>query len=169
MDKGRVALALLMVFSGRMAAGSDAPELRPRVFMSRPAEAIAVQRAVKAAAKRLADDRCQQVFSDFADGSGRPLRDRLAEMEQTGVSYLGLVRFNDGSGQSRCSQPGVAAATKPGSRVVFVCGREFQRGYEKNPTHAEALIIHETLHSLGLGENPPTSSEITARVMERCR
>lgn len=169
MDKGRVALALLVAFSGRMASGSDAQALRPRVFMSRLAETIAVQRAVQAAAKRLADDRCQQVFSDFADGSGRPLRDRLDEMGLTGVSYLGVVRFNDGSGQSLCSRPGVLAATKPGSRVVFVCGREFQRGYERNPAHAEAVIIHETLHSLGLGENPPTSSEITARVMERCR
>ena len=32
----------------------------------------------------------------------------------------------------------------------------------------EAVIIHETLHSLGLGENPPTSDEITWRVFSRC-
>jgi len=35
-------------------------------------------------------------------------------------------------------------------------------------TVAEAVIIHETLHSLGLGENPPTSDEITRRVFSRC-
>jgi hypothetical protein len=30
--------------------------------------------------------------------------------------------------------------------------------------HAEVLIIHERPHSLGLGENPPTSGQITAKV-----
>ena len=28
-------------------------------------------------------------------------------------------------------------------------------------------MIHELLHSLGLGENPPSSDHITARVRER--
>ena len=31
------------------------------------------------------------------------------------------------------------------------------------------LIIHEQLHALGLGENPPTSTYITTRVYHRCR
>jgi len=30
-------------------------------------------------------------------------------------------------------------------------------------------IIHEMLHTLGLGENPPSSREITQRVNERCQ
>ena len=33
---------------------------------------------------------------------------------------------------------------------------------------ARAVIIHEALHSLGLGENPPSSQAITARVLNRC-
>jgi hypothetical protein len=33
---------------------------------------------------------------------------------------------------------------------------------------AEAYVIHEMLHSLGLGENPPSSLAITAKVMSRC-
>ena len=32
----------------------------------------------------------------------------------------------------------------------------------------EATLIHEALHTLGLGENPPTSREITSRVVSRC-
>ena len=32
----------------------------------------------------------------------------------------------------------------------------------------EAVLIHELLHSLGLGENPPDSAAITDRVMARC-
>jgi len=31
------------------------------------------------------------------------------------------------------------------------------------------MVIHEVLHTLGLGENPPTSTEITLRVEGRCR
>jgi hypothetical protein len=30
-------------------------------------------------------------------------------------------------------------------------------------------VIREVLHTLGLGENPPASAEITRRVEERCR
>jgi hypothetical protein len=30
------------------------------------------------------------------------------------------------------------------------------------------MIIHEMMHTLGLGENPPTTFEITERVMARC-
>ena len=30
------------------------------------------------------------------------------------------------------------------------------------------FLIHETLHTLGLGENPPSSEEITLRVESRC-
>jgi len=37
-----------------------------------------------------------------------------------------------------------------------------------DPAYAEMILIHELLHTLGLGENPPTSLEITARVTERC-
>ncbi|MGH9253012.1 MAG: hypothetical protein ACRD3C_00415 [Vicinamibacterales bacterium] len=33
---------------------------------------------------------------------------------------------------------------------------------------ARGLVIHEFLHALGLGENPPTSDEITERVTAKC-
>ena len=33
---------------------------------------------------------------------------------------------------------------------------------------APAIVIHETLHTLGLGEGPPTSGASTAKVIERC-
>lgn len=31
------------------------------------------------------------------------------------------------------------------------------------------ILIHEGLHCLGLGENPPASGDITAEVAARCR
>jgi len=39
----------------------------------------------------------------------------------------------------------------------------------RDPILADAALIHESLHSLGLGENPPSSLEITSRVISRCR
>lgn len=51
---------------------------------------------------------------------------------------------------------------------VFVCP-SFRREAERDPWAAESWIIHELLDTLGLGENPPSSREITQRVTERCQ
>jgi hypothetical protein len=37
-----------------------------------------------------------------------------------------------------------------------------------NRGFAAVIVLHEALHSLGLEENPPSSEEITYRVMARC-
>jgi len=37
-----------------------------------------------------------------------------------------------------------------------------------DPGFATNVVIHEMLHALGLGENPPTSEEITRQVVKRC-
>jgi len=42
------------------------------------------------------------------------------------------------------------------------------RQVSKNSRHAEAALIHEALHSPGLGENPPSSDYISERVLARC-
>ena len=109
-------------------------------------------------------------LSDFRDASGHTLQEKLDALGETGQSYLRLVFFYDGSDQRVCRSTAaqkVSAVTATGSRAVFVCGSSFEGGRPK-PFHAEAVIIHETLHSLGLGENPPTSDEITWRVFSRC-
>ena len=59
------------------------------------------------------------------------------------------------------------ATTTPGRRTVFVCGAQFMEMQRRQPGLAADLLIHEELHSLGLGENPPNSSEITARIVAR--
>ena len=38
----------------------------------------------------------------------------------------------------------------------------------RNRQTAEIIVIHEFLHTLGLGENPPTSEAITAQIALRC-
>ena len=79
-----------------------------------------------------------------------------------------LVPFVDGSSQVNCRHPNVALSASPGVRRVFVC-RAFAGFQLRQPGVAESMVIHEILHTLGLGENPPTSIEITQRVEARCR
>jgi hypothetical protein len=124
--------------------------------------------AVMGARRRLEQPECQRLFSEFSDASGRPLQDALDALGQTGSGYLGLVVFADASARPHCNAGGSFAFTTPGSRVVYVCGAQLKDAVDQNLAKAEAVVIHEMLHSLGLGENPPTSSEITARVSARC-
>jgi hypothetical protein len=121
------------------------------------------------ARERLAEPRCQQVLDAFADADGRPLRARLEETGQTAEGYLGLIIFYDGRKHPRCGRKGTLAVTKVGSRAVWVCPGELADKALHNPVWAEATIIHEALHTLGLGENPPSSREITSRVIRACQ
>jgi hypothetical protein len=54
------------------------------------------------------------------------------------------------------------------SRYVYVCP-QFREYQDRRPELAPVLVIHEALHTLGLGENPPTSTEITSRIAARCQ
>ena len=132
------------------------------------AQYAALRRAVLGARQRLARRECQQVFSEFKDAAGRTLQERLDAQGQTAASYLGLIVFADGSRLRHCQDPNTFAMTAPGSRVVYVCGRQFASVDGDNPSQTEAFLIHEELHSLGLGENPPSPKEITARVLALC-
>jgi hypothetical protein len=126
-----------------------------------------VVRSVGGATERLERPACAAVLDEFEDGSGRNLRMSLEAVGVSPPQYLGRIFFYDGLDHGRCRTPGVLAVTEPGSRVVHICSRFFeQAGHD--PALAEATIIHEALHTLGLGENPPSSQEITARVLKRC-
>jgi hypothetical protein len=159
--------------SSPLLAGADAPRSggRDAVFnvrLRQTRDGFAVGQALQGAHRRLADSRCQEVFSDFTEPSGRSLQAVLDEQGQTGQSYLSLLIFYEGADAAGCRVPGVLAFTHPGSRVVFVCSKWFREASALNPAKVEAVIIHESLHSLGLGENPPRSQDITARVVARC-
>ena len=74
----------------------------------------------------------------------------------------------DGETHTRCDEQGVLAFTVVGSRVIHVCGRAFARAAQRAPQDARATMVHELLHSLGLGENPPSPRYITYRVQQLC-
>jgi hypothetical protein len=96
-----------------------------------------------------------------------PLADILAERGRTGQSQLTHVFFYYGSLLTVCKRGSLAAVTKPGSHATFVCPRGFHT-HCSNPLDARTTIIHELLHTLGLGENPPSSRQINVGVMRRC-
>ncbi len=128
-----------------------------------------VQMAAFEAHRRLADPGCQQIFSDFRNASGDRLQDKLDSLGQTGQSFLSWIWFVDAHFEGRCAQTDVLAFTSPGSQVVFYCGERFTRSITRlGLGRLATTILHEELHSLGLGENPPSSVEITRRVELRC-
>lgn len=146
--------------------GDDGSALRS--LMPPGAQHAALRRAFMGAQRRLTRPECQQVFSGFKDASGRTLQEKLDAQGVTAASYLGWIVFADGARSRQCQDPNVFAMTAPGSRVVHVCGRQFGFVDDNNPSLTEVFLIHEELHSLGLGENPPSSKEITARVLAMC-
>jgi len=141
---------------------SDGVRLRGRWFEE------PVRRAVHGAARRLAEPSCAAVLGDFHDPAGRDLRQRLAELDVDPSSYARMVLFYDGSSDAPCRRPRVYAFTAPGSRVVRTCPT-LGALVASAPEQAEAIVIHEVLHTLGLAENPPASADITTAVEKRCR
>ena len=162
--RGVLACALLIgILAGR--AGAQTPVLlRFDDMKSR----FAVSQALKGAATRLAHDDCHNVLSDFIDENGRSLSTTLAATGKTAVDEFGLLRFVDDRRAPQCRGGARLAFTQTGSHLIRVCGQHFTDWFTRNRTTTEIILIHEFLHSLGLGENPPTSEAITERVAARC-
>lgn len=162
-------VASMLVFDASGHAGLLAAEpttVSGTARLSLAGHRFAVARAVEAATGQLADERCQALLDEFADAEGRSLRSVLAALGLGVQDYAKQVFFYDAP-EWAC-RGGNLAVTKPGNRAVFVCGARFQKEMSKNSRNAEAIVIHELLHSLGLGENPPSSDHITSRVRSRC-
>jgi len=139
----------------------------PRVNVPDPVGGMAIRQALDNASRWVENARCRLVLTDFADGAGRPLADRLETEAIDFQSYLRTIVFVDGSRQIRCAG-GALAFTEPGSRVVHVCVDRLKETWSRDRKDTVASMIHEALHTLGLGENPPSPKEITSRVLARC-
>jgi hypothetical protein len=147
-------------------AGTKGPD-PAQVLMHHPSHAGIVLMALNGAYRKLGRPACQQLLDDFSDAEGRTLREKLAPLGMGPAEYLSLITYRDGRdlASGRCEKGGNAAVTRPGHRVVFVCVASFG---EQRPGIRENTLIHEMLHSLGLGENPPSSGQINAQVLRRC-
>ena len=160
----------LAVGGGVSLASGGANPKRPLRIRVPDAAGMAVKRAVLAARQRLGTSGCRQVLADFrVERPVRPLTAVLDERGRTaGRGALDTLVFQDGGRRAPCGSPAILAFTHPGSDTIYVCARQFKSAVRNDPAYAEMILIHELLHTLGLGENPPTSLEITARVTERC-
>ncbi len=156
---------------------ADAGPKRPPV--NRPLnafDAAAVERAKSGAALRLRDPECAKLLTDFRDSEGRTLDRRLERWGKSAAEYVQVIPFVDGFSRPICQRSSVELAATAGMALVCVCpagagglNSRFAKVQAENPSLAEFMIIHEMLHTLGLGENPPSSFEITEQVMRRCR
>ena len=158
----------LVVAGGTVSGGFSGPDRWTRVEISDAITRYAVQWSLEAADEWLKSPGCETMFSEFHDRQGRPLTAALSAFGVSGREYLNRILFVDGSAFEMCHFENTLAFTTPGSRVVLVCGRTFARKWETDQTTATAIVLHETLHSLGLGENPPSSTSITLRVQLLC-
>jgi hypothetical protein len=140
----------------------------PRIQIRAGVVPMLLLAALEGAARRLQDAECQRLFTDFHDASGTPLLDRLEATHKTAAEYLAFLWFVDGGDDELCKNSDILTAfTSSNSRVIHICGARF--GDRSLTFEArEIVIIHEMLHSLGLGENPPNSAAITQQVRKRC-
>lgn len=168
----RHGVVLAMLASAAGAVRHDPPNgplPSPRMTMNDPVARLALRRAIVGAAGRLERDECRQVLTDFPDRSGRPLTVNLDASGHSASEYLlQHVWFVDDSDAAQCQGGIIAAFTAVGDHVIRICTEGFSATVARNSTTAEFLVIHEMLHTLGLGENPPAPDDITNRVRTRC-
>jgi hypothetical protein len=165
----RAAAAVLLAAACHCAARANGRSVPPAPAAPGTPFERAILAAFADAAARLAGDPCLQVLGDFRDRAGVTLSARLGETGTSASEYVRRLAVADGDNHTLCQARNVLAGTRPGSRLVFFCFRRFSRVQFFDPDLAAAVVIHEALHSLGLPENPPTSQEITDRVLARCR
>jgi hypothetical protein len=157
----------VVVLNAMVGVGS-VPPAWPLVHIPDPVAHRATIQALEAASERLGGEDCRRILTDFPEQDGPPLADRLSVLSVDLPTYLTMLVFMDGSRAPICAKGGLAF-TAPGSRVVHICVEELKRTWTKDREYTIAALIHEVLHTLGLRENPPSSSAITFRVLSRCR
>jgi hypothetical protein len=161
-------LALHMLAAPATAARDDGAGARLNVRIQGK-QAVSVRSTLQAALAQLERPQCAAVLDDFRDSGGKTLREGLESRGLTMVQHASRIFFYDASHSDMCRLAAPVAYTKPSSHVVLVCTRRFVALGLLDSRWAEATLIHEILHTLGLGENPPSSREITQQVAARCR
>jgi hypothetical protein len=126
-----------------------------------------IKGAVEGAAARLAHSSCQNVLSDFVDQNGVLLSAKLAATGRNPVEAFMALRIVNSPLARQCRTGKQLAFTIPGSQVIHICSLNLKTSIRRSD-RTQFVMIHEFLHSLGLGENPPTSQAITNRVATRC-
>jgi hypothetical protein len=118
------------------------------------------------AGERLGTEACRAIFEELPDFTGRPAARRLAAGERSPSSHFARLQFVE-SRDGLCAQGLVAAWSSPGNPRVRVCPRAFAAVAAQDRGEAAAILIHEALHTLGIGEDA-ANQPLTAYVRSRC-
>jgi hypothetical protein len=161
---------LLVAVAIALSIASPSAEVRqwPGVAINDANISTTLRLGLEGASHWLKKPECRALFSEFRDQNGRPLKEALDALQMQEAEYLMHIRFRDGSSHQMCRRELTLMYTSPGSRVVFVCAEQFRRNTQRDANLKSALVLHEAMHTLGLGENPPTSAHITHRVFTQC-
>ena len=145
--------------------GAARAQVRLAALPSYEAQRIEFARA--GAMRRLRMPQCQDLLAEFKDAQDRPLSVKLASFGVSADQYLAMLPFLDGSERPLCKDGQSQLLTAQGVARVIVC-KPFLQTVDRERVMAEVYVIHEMLHTLGLGENPPSSQQITQLVKRRC-
>ena len=159
-----VAAALLLpgAAAGEDGSASPLPEVDPRLGGY-------VAELVAHAARRFEGPGCSGLLLVFDDlRTGRPLAETLRASGRSAGEHFASIRFYSGDERVQCRWRETWAWAAVGSDAVFVCRARFTALAKKSEKAAANILVHEALHTLGLGENPPSSREVTAAVHEHC-
>jgi hypothetical protein len=126
-----------------------------------------VRSAVELALAKLALPGCSEIYGDFKLPNGSTPRGELVRLGIGPEEFLRRLLFVDGSRDRLCRTGRAVLTATPGSRVIRVCPG-FAGFQLRDPNLSASLIIHESLHALGLGEDPPSGRDITQRIERRC-
>ena len=126
-----------------------------------------VRRAVDLALAKLLLPGCSDVYDDFILPKGGTPRSELDRMGIGPAEYVQRLVFVDGSRDPLCRTGQAVLTATPGSWIIRVCP-SFAGFQLREPGLSASLIIHESLHGLGLGENPPPGRDVTQRIERRC-
>ena len=162
--RGALGIGVVFLVCSPLSAGGESED-RPAVTLRLTfADRQSVQRAVYLARARLGRPSCAAVFEDFSLPDGRTLQSELDRRRIGPQELVKSLLFVDGIRATACGNGRSVLITTPGSLLIRVCPGFAQVGSGLSAS----LIIHESLHALGLGENPPSSRDITNRVERRC-
>ena len=153
---------------GDNGAEPAAPVARRAILLKlKPLDEGTVRSALDLALAMLASPDCPGVYSDFRRPDGRTPQDELERMGIGPEEFLESLVFTDGSREAVCREGRAVMTATPGRTLIYVCPgfADFQL---RSARKSAAVVIHESLHALGLGENPPSSGEITRRVERLC-
>ena len=166
----RTNLAALLLAGLLFGAAAEGAQNHARLVPVRaldPGAASIAEAARQGAIARLRNPECRQVLGDFTDAMGRTLHEKLQAFGVGPDEYLAMLPLLDGEGRPLCKANRSQLVTSAGVPRVFVCKSFLETVYQRRAM-AEVYVIHEMLHTLGLGENPPTSQDITQKVVKRC-